>query len=295
MPASADFLQTPLQFLKGVGPRKAGDFARAGLNTVEDLLFRFPLRYEDRGHLQSIASLREGQTVSIAGKVITSGLRGTRRPGVRIFEALLRDASGTVRLSWFNSAYLKDQIHAGTEMVVYGTFERNQWTGLQITNPQFEVVDGDEPKRSTPAASSRSTSARDRSRRRCSGGSSPTRSRSCRRTCRIHCPTRYASAARARAARGARGRALSAARCVARSAQRVPHALAASPDPRGVLPVSGGLVAAASRSGCRAQGFTVKVDDRIRQAMRAVLPFHLTAGQRQALEGHRRGHAAWHR
>lgn len=100
MPASADFLQTPLQFLKGVGPRKAADFARAGLNTVEDLLFRFPLRYEDRGHLQSIASLREGQTVSIAGKVITSGLRGTRRPGVRIFEALLRDASGTVRLSW---------------------------------------------------------------------------------------------------------------------------------------------------------------------------------------------------
>jgi ATP-dependent DNA helicase RecG len=146
MPASADFLQTPLQFLKGVGPRKAADFARAGLNTVEDLLFRFPLRYEDRGHLQAIASLREGQTVSIAGKVITSGLRATRRPGVRIFEALLRDASGTVRLSWFNSAYLKDQIHAGTEMVVYGTFERNQWTGLQITNPQFEIVDGDEPE-----------------------------------------------------------------------------------------------------------------------------------------------------
>ena len=146
MTAPADVLQTPLQFLKGVGPRKAADFARAGLNTVEDLLFRFPLRYEDRGHLQPIASLREGQTVSIAGKVITSGLRGTRRPGVRIFEALLRDASGTVRLSWFNSAYLKDQIHAGTEMVVYGTFERNQWTGLQITNPQFEIVDGDEPE-----------------------------------------------------------------------------------------------------------------------------------------------------
>ncbi len=105
MIASADFLQTPLQFLKGVGPRKAADFERAGLATVEDLLFRFPHRYEDRSQLQSIASLREGQTVSIAGRVTTAGLRGTRRPGVRIFEALLRDESGTVRLAWFNSTY----------------------------------------------------------------------------------------------------------------------------------------------------------------------------------------------
>ena len=81
MPASAEFLQTPLQFLKGVGPRKAADFARAGLHTIEDLLFRFPLRYEDRSRLQPIASLREGQTVSIAGEVITSGLRAHAASG----------------------------------------------------------------------------------------------------------------------------------------------------------------------------------------------------------------------
>ena len=59
MTGSPEYLQTPLQFLKGVGPRKAADFARVGLNTIEDLLYRFPLRYEDRGKLQSIASLRE--------------------------------------------------------------------------------------------------------------------------------------------------------------------------------------------------------------------------------------------
>jgi ATP-dependent DNA helicase RecG len=144
MTGALEYLQTPLQFLKGVGPRKAADFARVGLTTIEDLLYRFPLRYEDRGRLQSIASLREGQTVSTTGDVITSGLRGTRRPGMRIFEALLRDASGTLRLAWFNSAYLKDQIHAGQRLIVYGTFERNQWSGLQITNPQFEVVEQDD-------------------------------------------------------------------------------------------------------------------------------------------------------
>ena len=63
---------------------------------------------------------------------------------MRIFEALLRDASGTLRLAWFNSAYLKDQIRPGLRLIVYGTFERNQWTGLQITNPQFEVVEQDD-------------------------------------------------------------------------------------------------------------------------------------------------------
>ena len=55
-----DVLQMPLQFLKGVGPRKAADLKKAGLNTVEDLLFRFPRRYEDRSRMQTIISLRPG-------------------------------------------------------------------------------------------------------------------------------------------------------------------------------------------------------------------------------------------
>ena len=58
-----DVLATPLQFLKGVGPRKAADLKRAGLITVEDLLYRLPFRYEDRSRMQPIASLRPGETV----------------------------------------------------------------------------------------------------------------------------------------------------------------------------------------------------------------------------------------
>ena len=73
--ASDSVLSTPLQFLKGVGPRRAADLAHAGLVTVEDLLYRFPLRYEDRSRLQSIASLKPGQMASIAGRVLACGLR----------------------------------------------------------------------------------------------------------------------------------------------------------------------------------------------------------------------------
>ena len=49
MTGSAEYLQTPLQFLKGVGPRKAADFARVGLNTIEDLLYRFPCATKTAG------------------------------------------------------------------------------------------------------------------------------------------------------------------------------------------------------------------------------------------------------
>ena len=53
-----DYLDSALQYLKGVGPRRAADLQRAGLHSIEDLLYRFPIRYEDRGHFQTIASAR---------------------------------------------------------------------------------------------------------------------------------------------------------------------------------------------------------------------------------------------
>src|SRR4051812_8696381 len=86
-----DALQGSLQYLKGVGPRRAADLQRVGLSTVEDLLYRFPTRYEDRGHFQTIASLRPGVEASVAAAVLSCGIRPTRRPRFKIFEMLVRD------------------------------------------------------------------------------------------------------------------------------------------------------------------------------------------------------------
>src|SRR4026209_1501253 len=99
---AAEVLATPLQFLKGVGPRRAADFENAGLLPVEDLLYRFPLRYEDRSRLQPIASLKPGQTASIAGRILACGVRTTRRPGFKIFEAAVDDGTGSLRAVWLN-------------------------------------------------------------------------------------------------------------------------------------------------------------------------------------------------
>src|SRR5436190_17172083 len=116
---TTDALATPLQFLKGVGPKRAADLAHAGLATVEDLLYRFPIRYEDRSRLQPIASLKPGQTASLSGRVLSCGLRSTRRPGFKIFEALVGDPSGALRATWLNQAFLRDVFARGQHVVLY--------------------------------------------------------------------------------------------------------------------------------------------------------------------------------
>ena len=136
-------MQTPLQFLKGVGPRKAADLKKAGLNTVEDLLFRFPRRYEDRSKLQKIISLRPGMTAAIAGKVLNAGLAHTRRPGFKLFSALVQDDSGQIQAVWPNQAFLKDVIRSQQRIVLFGKVEIWGSRGLQITDPEFEIIKED--------------------------------------------------------------------------------------------------------------------------------------------------------
>ncbi len=134
-----DPLGGALQYLKGVGPRRAADLQHAGLSTVEDLLYRFPTRYEDRGHFQTIASLRPGVAASVAGEVLSCGVRPTRRPRFRIFEMLLRDQTGSLRAIWFNQPFLKDIFRPHQRVILFGKLELSSH-GLQMQNPQYELL-----------------------------------------------------------------------------------------------------------------------------------------------------------
>ncbi|MEP7116047.1 MAG: ATP-dependent DNA helicase RecG [Acidobacteriota bacterium] len=140
---TGDPLQTQLQFLKGVGPRKAADLQKAGLHTVEDLLFRFPRRYEDRSRFQAIASLRPGAPAAVMGEVLHCGLTSTRRPGFSLFTALIQDDTGQVKAVWPNQKYLKDALKPHMRVVLFGRTEYWGSRGLQLTSPEFEVLDDD--------------------------------------------------------------------------------------------------------------------------------------------------------
>jgi ATP-dependent DNA helicase RecG len=140
-------LDSPLTCLKGIGRGRSADLARAGLVTLEDLLSRFPLRYEDRGHARAIASLSPGTTASVLGVLVRCGLRRTRRPGFTLYEAVLRDEAGDlVTAVWFNQRFLRDVFRVRQRVVLFGKVESRGAGGVQLTNPHYEIIDEEEPE-----------------------------------------------------------------------------------------------------------------------------------------------------
>ena len=132
-------LSTPLQYLKGVGPRKAADLKRAGLVTVEDLLYRFPFRYEDRSHMQPIASLRPDMRAAVLGEIKSARLAITRRRGFKIFNAIVSDTSGAIRCTWMNQPFLADVLQPHAAVVIFGDVKLDS-SGLHFLNPEYELV-----------------------------------------------------------------------------------------------------------------------------------------------------------
>ncbi|MDD5166814.1 MAG: ATP-dependent DNA helicase RecG [Candidatus Omnitrophica bacterium] len=135
-----------VQYLKGVGPKRAKLLKSLGINSVEDLLYYFPRRYEERTHFSSIAELKEAETRNIKAEILTVRERKFfRRRRFTITEAVVADATGKITCVWFNQGYLKDYLKVGTTLILYGKIER-YGTRLQMSSPEFEMVSegGDE-------------------------------------------------------------------------------------------------------------------------------------------------------
>jgi ATP-dependent DNA helicase RecG len=132
-------LSAPLQFLKGVGPRKAADLKRAGLVTIEDLLYRLPFRYEDRSRMQPIASLQPGAKAAALGEIKSASVNVTRRRHFSIFHAIVGDASGAIRCTWMNQPFLAEVLKPHQRVIVFGDVKLDS-TGLHFMNPEYEIV-----------------------------------------------------------------------------------------------------------------------------------------------------------
>jgi ATP-dependent DNA helicase RecG len=134
-------LSAAIQFVKGVGPERAKALAAEGLATVEDLLFRMPMRYEDRRTQSRIADLRPGMRAAVSGTVAAAGLRRTRR--MPLYEIALQDESGRLKALWFNQPYLRDVLPRGSRVVLYGDVQRDG-RALLMSSPQFEKLEDDD-------------------------------------------------------------------------------------------------------------------------------------------------------
>ncbi len=138
--------QTSIQFLKGVGEGRARVLQDAGLDTVRDLLWFFPIRYEDRRHPARIADL--GRTLDVPvllrGRIVSAQARVSPRKRMKLFEAMLDDGTASVKLIWFNQAYLADQIKQGDRLAIYGAPRISGYGPITIESPDWEKFEGAE-------------------------------------------------------------------------------------------------------------------------------------------------------
>src|SRR2546427_7062011 len=114
-------LSTPVQYVKGIGPRLADVLSAKGIHTVDDLLHYLPFRYEDRLNPRSISELRAGEMATVIAEVRTSGL--FRTPRMPIFEMTAGQGRSRLKCIWFNATYLRDRFKPGQAVAIYGKVE----------------------------------------------------------------------------------------------------------------------------------------------------------------------------
>ena len=142
-PRRALSIDTPVQYLKGIGPRRSEQLAAQGVRTVRDLLEYPPFRYEDRTYFRPIDSLREGEWAVTRGRVKGIQDYQTRRRGFSIFQMLVGDSTGSILVKFFNQPYLSKVYGEGAEIVVYGQVRRDEYhrSSLCFHNPEIEILD----------------------------------------------------------------------------------------------------------------------------------------------------------
>ncbi len=132
-------LNTSIQFLKGIGEKRAEALNKAGIQTIGDLLQYYPRRYLDRSHITPIRNIRPNDTATVVGKIVTQGIK----KGVRSrFIVLLSDNTGFLSCVWFHQLpYWQRLFKVGQTLAVSGKF--GYFGGLQIVHPEFDLLSED--------------------------------------------------------------------------------------------------------------------------------------------------------
>ncbi|MCW2294805.1 ATP-dependent DNA helicase RecG [Pseudomonas sp. BIGb0408] len=128
--------------LKGVGAALAEKLAKVGLETLQDILFHLPLRYQDRTRIVPIGALRPGQDAVVEGTVSGADVVMGRRRSLLV---RLSDGSGTLSLRFYHfSNAQKEGLKRGTQVRCYGEIRPGS-SGLEIYHPEYRALSGDEP------------------------------------------------------------------------------------------------------------------------------------------------------
>ncbi|MHB1329662.1 MAG: ATP-dependent DNA helicase RecG [Gemmatimonadales bacterium] len=144
-------LETEVKFLKGIGERRAEALARLEIHTARDLLWHLPHRYIDASSVTPIARLEVGADAAAVGTVISKGTLPTKR-GLRIFHAVLRDATGAIECVWPGQAFMDRTIQIGQTLLVAGPVRF--YHGRQLA-PREYIILAEEEDEGDPLAAGR--------------------------------------------------------------------------------------------------------------------------------------------
>ena len=135
-------LNASLTVLAGVGPKHASMLTRLGLNTLGDMLYNFPRRYDDYSQLKPIRDVFYGQQVTVIGTLTMVDSRQVRGGKMSIIEAVINDGTAGLRLTWFNKPWLINRLKVGEAISVSGTID--QYLGRLVMNsPDWEPVEAE--------------------------------------------------------------------------------------------------------------------------------------------------------
>lgn len=132
-------LNQPIEKLPYIGPKYLERLKRLKIQTLKDLLFHFPHRYEDFTNFKKISQLKIGEEATIEGIIKTISSRKSFRRYLYITEALIEDSTGTIRAIWFNQPYLEETLKPGTLVSLAGKIKSDQY-GILFSNPSYEKI-----------------------------------------------------------------------------------------------------------------------------------------------------------
>ncbi|MBS1259378.1 MAG: ATP-dependent DNA helicase RecG [Candidatus Scalindua arabica] len=141
---STSDLDKSIQYIKGVGPKRAQTLGRLGIHTIKDLLYYFPRTHQDRSRVETISSLTDGSTVMVKGIVFNTKSYKTRG-WKSIFEISIGDGTGIIQVKWFNRPYQSDIFQVDDHVFLYGKVSSYKQS-LQMVNPEFEIVTEEDGK-----------------------------------------------------------------------------------------------------------------------------------------------------
>ena len=133
-------------YIKGVGPARAAMLEAKGLATIEDLLAHAPFRYEDRRNVKTIGQLAVGEMATVMAEVRSAKSTKFRKSKVGMFEATFGDGSSLGLIGkWFHGAYLEDVLKPGVRVALYGKVEFDTYNGaISMMHPEHEILQADE-------------------------------------------------------------------------------------------------------------------------------------------------------